>query len=208
MVKRGSALPEYLLAILLVVVVVVVIISYGPKIWELIMSAIGLRTIDKSKISTEMPSTITERGIKGEFGSFSISKREDLGSAEQIKSPGYCLVVTSVTNTGANVWTPSDKVRTSLFCKYNKDQNEGSIFLNNYPPKNYITDLKSGENKNIYYTINELPYDCLNFFDKYEIILYSNCDEEGTIDKPCSNLGNNNNPPKISAKTQFVCETS
>ena len=139
---------ESLLALILVVVVVLAFISYGPKIWELIKTAVGFSKFDTNNIDTEKTVTQIQREVKGELGVFTV-KMEDQLANQKPTSPDHCLVGTFMRNTGKETWLESAKIRVTLFCKHTKNQLK-EIFIENYPVfQDYIIGLKPGEQKEV-----------------------------------------------------------
>ena len=201
--KKSATTIEMTISLLIVVVVVLAIISYGPKIWDLIKISVGLGKIDESNLNKQDVVTSTNKEIKAKLGAPFISKMEDTFDLKPT-SPDHCLVTAAVTNTGEATWTESDKIKTTLFCKYR--QNQAKTTVQNYPTEGYIKDLKPSQN--IAVTFNDqFPDNCLKSFEKYQIILYSNCNGIGTSEQPCDNFGQDNSP-KIIDMVEFVCKIS
>lgn len=206
--NKGMVIGEALLALILVVVVVLAVISYGPKIWDLIKISIGFGKIETYYTQTEQsPTTQPKKEIKGELGTVLIGKMEDDMLKVKPTSPDHCLVITTVKNTGETTWTEADKIRATLFCKHIKDQIKDIILIQNYPPlQDYITDLKQGEQKEVGFA-GRHPNNCIESFDKYQIILYSDCEGKGTEYQPCDNFGNDpDKNPKILSILEFNCK--
>lgn len=206
--KRSATTIETLLALLFVLVVVVAFISYGPKVWELIKISIGFGKIDTDNIDNQ--NTITpqiQKQIKGELGPVFVIKMEDTLAKQKPTSPDHCLVGTFVKNTDKNAWLDSDKIRITLFCKHIKNQVQ-NIFVQNYPAlQDYITDLKPGEQKEVLFA-SRFPNNCIESFDKYQIILYSNCEGNGNQYEPCDNFkeADATKRPKILNWVEFNCK--
>lgn len=200
--KRATAI-EMTIALLLTVVVIIGFISYGAKIWELIKISIGFGKIDESNLNKQDVVTLTNKEIKAKLGAPFISKMEDAFDLKPT-SPDHCLVTTTLTNTGEATWTEPDKIKITLFCKYR--QNQAKTFVQNYPTEGYIKDIKPSQN--IVATFNDqFPDNCLKSLEKYQIILYSNCNGIGTSEQPCDNFGQASSP-KIIDMIEFVCKIS
>ena len=195
------AIGEALLALILVVVVVLALLSYGP-LWDLFKISIGFGKIDTNNLNNEKTTTTqAQKEIKAKLGAPFISRMEDQFNPKPT-SPDYCLVTTSVTNTGETTWTDSDKIKIALFCKYSKSLDKTAV--QNYPVDGYIKDLKPKQNAAITFN-DQFPDNCLKSFEKYQIILYSNCEGIGASDKPCDNFGQANSP-KIIDIVEFSCK--
>jgi hypothetical protein len=207
--EKGMAIAESFLALILVVIVVLAIISYGPKLWDLILISIGLGKLETNNINNEKIATIQAKSeIKGEVGPVFLIKMEDSLATQKPTSPDHCLVGTFVKNNGRTTWTETDKVRATLFCKHIKNQVK-DIFVQNYPAlQDYIIDLKPGEQKEVLFA-SRFPNNCVESFEKYQIILYSNCEGKGTQYQPCDNFGADpTKHPKILNMVEFNCKIS
>ena len=207
--EKGMAIAESFLALILVVIVVLAIISYGPILWDLIKISIGLGKLETNNINNEkIATTQAESEIKGEIGPAYVIKLEDTIANQKPTSPDHCLVGTFVKNTGRTTWTETDKVRATLFCKHIKNQVK-DIFVQNYPAlQDYIIDLKPGEQKEVLFA-SRFPNNCVESFEKYQIILYSNCESKGTQYQPCDNFGADpTKHPKILNMVEFNCKIS
>lgn len=207
--KKGNITIETLVAILLVVLVVVTIISWGPNIWDLIKTAIGFTKVENSEITNINDIKPTEKiaEVKGELISV-VLKTIEAPTEPKPTSTDHCFVGTIVRNTGEAVWTNSDKIRVTLFCKHTKGQIE-NIFIENYPPgaQDYIIDLKPGELKEIGFA-SRFPNNCIkSITEKYNIVLHSNCEGKGTHYQPCDNFGvEPSKSPRILDSKEFYCK--
>ncbi len=198
--KKSFVISEALVALLILVIVVLVLISYGPKTWDLIKTSIG---IGESNLGEEPISIEEETKINGELGAVAVIKMEDTLAEIKPTLPGYCLIATTLKNTGDKAWTKADNVKATLYCRHAKNNN--LILAQNFPIlQDHVTDLKPGEE--IVIGFPGAPNNCIGSFDKYTIVLYFNCRGKGTIYEPCDNF-HPDNPyaPKILDKIEFRC---
>ena len=195
------AIPETILALILLVFVMLAVISYGPHLFDLIKISIGLGKSDENNLNVEQTKTSQVSGdIKGKIGAPFIVKTEDQFNPKPTSSD-YCLVTTTVTNTGDKPWTESNRIKVTLFCDYNKNQNKNLV--QNYPTEGYLKNLEP--QKDLAVTFDQFPNNCLKSLKEYQIILYSNCDGIGSSETPCNNFGQENGP-KILDMVKFYCK--
>lgn len=206
--KKGMTITEALLALILLVIVVLVVISYSPKIQQLIKIGVGFGEIQTNNINTQQsPTEKTEDDVMGKLDSVLIIKKEDLSAQLKPTSLDYCLVGTFVSNTGKRAWTSNDKIKIALFCNQVKDQIKETIQVQKYPVfEDYITDLKPGEQKEVFFA-DKFQNNCLESLETYYIILYSNCEGKGTKYQACDNFGTDitKNPKKLH-EFKFNCK--
>ena len=206
--KRGDV-SNYLVALILTLIVVLFAITFVPKIRILLKTGTSYADELDTNDPNDQESKGAEKLIKGEikWEPQFIIKMEDPIAIQKPTSPDYCLVGAYIRNTGETSWTYSDKVKVGLFCKYEKNQLKKDLpFVQTYPAQGYITNLEPGQEREVLFT-KTFPNNCLESDETYSMVLYSNCDGEGSIYQPCDNT-ESDNPVKIIDDVQFNCQIS
>lgn len=203
--KKSEIGVGYITAFIIAVVIIFIFASYSPALARLINAATAFGKVspndDKSKeTKTDIPKEMPQRKeIVGQIGAVLPIKMESSVSIKPTSS-NYCLVKTSVTNTGKDTWTESDKMKLVLFC-YDKEEqinprvieiplyNNKLLSVQNFPEIGYIDNFAPGDTKEVIFKSN-YPNNCVKSNQQYQIVLLSNCEGAGNKYLPCNNLNN------------------
>ena len=203
--KNKKAITDTLLGIAIAVIALTFILLYfGPRILNLIKSAPGINDAEANTVSKDGSKLIQpQKEISGQLKPL-IVKMEDTAFSIRPTSKDHCLVGVNIKNTGSTSWEDSDKLRASLYCRFqtNKNQITSILPVQNYPPSGYMSGVKPGDV--IGATFGRVPNNCLKSLDEYKIVLYSNCQGYGNNVQPCDNIDN----AKIISEVTFKCTIS
>lgn len=203
--KAMSFVAGFLASVFIALLIVAFFYSFGPKLWDVIKIGINLVKPDTNNINELGYDTTPTREIAGQLMFVSTIKMEDQTASEKPTSPDHCLVFADIRNTGKETWNNPDKIRATLFCDYSREKQQPR-FAQNYPAAvDYITDVKPGEQRAATFR-NQFPNNCLESYEQYKIVLYSNCEGSGVGKQSCDNMDDQKNPPKILSELSFICK--